>query len=256
IGGAHLGAQISCDPDTMLPDTVAVDPFPYTADNPLAGITDTACVGEPFATVFQINLPTEITINGTVVGLNGATIAQSNAILNLPSSMTYACNPGDCVYTAGEVGCLVIYGEATADDVGQHDLKIAVTLDIGIPIAQTLPNAAIAPGNYYLNVKPEGSANCTVVNDVPEITENGFDLRVMPNPLSDYAEVQVVIPTADDYQLTIFNAMGAAVQQETLALPAGEGYFTLDASRLPVGLYVFTLRNNEQAASGRILIQR
>jgi hypothetical protein len=256
LGGTFLAAQVSCDPDTMLADTVPVDPFPYTDDNPLGGITDTACVGQPFATVFQINLPTEIEFNGTVLELFGAAIPPSNAILNLPASMSYACNPEPCEFTSGEVGCLVVYGEATAEDVGVHDLKISVTLDIGIPLAQQLPNPALAPGNYYLHVKPEGSENCTVVSDVPEITENGFDLRVMPNPLSDYAEVRVVIPAADDYQLTIFNALGAAVQQRTLALPAGESYFGLDASQLPAGLYVFTLHNNEQAASGRLLIQR
>lgn len=256
LGGMTLWGQISCTPDTTLADTIPVSPFPYTAENPMAGIQDTACVGEPFATVFQINLPTEVTIAGTTVGLNGASIASSNAILNLPASMQYNCNPPNCMYTSGEVGCLVIYGEATADEVGVHDLQIAVTLDIGVPVQQFLPNAALAPGNYFLTVKEAGGENCTVVSDLADVQENGFDLRVQPNPLSDFAQVRVVTPSADDYQLTLFNALGAPVHQRSLALPAGESYFTLDGSRLPVGMYVFTLQNADKAVSGRILVQR
>ncbi len=254
VSALQLSAQ-TCEHDLTLPDSVAVDPLPYTEENPMGGITDTACVNTAYESFFQINLPETVIILNNEVNLNSATVPTTGGVLNLPSSFNYACNPPDCVFTSDTVGCIVVYGEAVAEDLGVHDLKIAVTLDIGIPYNTQLPDPNIAPGNYYLHVQEEGSPNCATV-DVPEIIENAFEMRIQPNPLSDYAEIFVQVPQSDEYQMTVYNAMGVALRQQEVRLGAGENYIPFDGAELPVGMYIFVLQNETEAASGRLLIQR
>lgn len=246
----------TCTPNAEQPDSVVVDPLPFTEDNPLLGIQDTACVNTYFETVLQLNLPESIVVGNNEIGLTGATLTTEGAIQNLPASLAYVCNPPNCVFSSTENGCIVVYGTATTDDIGQHDLKISTVLNLTIAnLPYDLPDGTLVQGNYFLHVQEEGSPNC-FVTALPEVKENAFDLRIQPNPLSDYAAVFVNLPQADDYTFTVYNTLGNVVKQEQLALQTGENYFHFDGSNLPVGMFIFTLHNETQAASGRLLIQR
>lgn len=251
---SFLQAQ-SCVGDNSLPDSIIVFPLPYQMEFPMRGIQDTACVGSYFETTFQINLPASVPVFGNDVPLQGASIPVEDGIQNLPDSLRYVCNPPTCEFTPEEVGCIVVYGVAEEGDVGEHDLKLTATLDIGFAYNTTLPEPNLAPGHYYLHVKPEGSANCTVVG-VDEIQENAFDLRIQPNPLSDFAQIYVNVPTTSDYTFTVYNAVGAVMQTKSFNLYEGENYLEFDGAELPVGMYTFVLHNAKQATSGRLLIQR
>ena len=254
ISSLSITAQV-CTPDNTLPDSVAVAPLPFTEENPDRGIADTACVNVPYETFFQINLPPSVVVFGNEVALNSATIPMTGGVQNLPASMTYDCNPPNCVFTSDTTGCIRVYGTATVEEIGVHDLMISTTLDIGIPYNTTLPDDNLAPGNYFMHVKPEGSENCATVAAY-EVVEKAFEMRMQPNPASDYAEIFVNLPSTGRYNLAVYNAQGSLAQTRQLGLLEGENYIDFDASRLPVGLYIFVIDNGQQAASGRLLIQR
>ena len=246
----------TCIPNAEQPDSVVVDPLPFTQDNPMSGITDTACANMYFETVLQLNLPESVVVAGNELGLAGATMETEGAITNLPASLAYICNPPNCEFSSTENGCLVIYGTPTDEEIGQHDLILSTVLNLTIAnLPFDLPDGTLVQGNYYLHVQEEGSPNC-FMTALPEVVENAFDLRIQPNPLSDYAAVFVNLPQADDYTFTVYNTLGNIVKQEQQQLQAGENYFHFDGSDLPVGMFIFTLQNETQAASGRLLIQR
>jgi hypothetical protein len=254
LGNFQLAAQSGCTPEEMLPDTVIVLPLPYQADFPERGIQDTACVGGYYETVIQVRIPETIAIGTTEVAISQVAITEAG-ITDLPASFDYVCDPPTCVFLPEEVGCIQLYGEATAADVGMHNLKINVLISTQFAqLPYTLPDGQLVPGNYFFNVRPEGSENCLV--DATEVTENAFDLRIQPNPFSDLAEIFVDLPQGGKYELQVFNTLGTLVQQKSMDLVSGQNSFRFDGSSLATGMYIFRLQQGVQAASGRLLIQR
>jgi hypothetical protein len=254
LGNFGLQGQV-CTPDMTLPDSIAVSPLPYQEAFPERGIQDTACANTYYETVFTINLPSVFVFSGFEAPIDSATIDLEGAIVNLPASLDYECNPPNCVFLPDTVGCILISGIPSTEDIGVHDLGIDVSIWTFTEYNAVLPDGIIATGNYFLHVQEEGSPNCFMVN-TDEPVEGGFDLVVQPNPIRDYAEIFVRLPQTDTYTFSVYNATGAQVSQERMRLLGGEQYLPFDASQLPVGMYVFTLQGANQAASGRILVQR
>lgn len=253
VGSAQLSAQ-NCEPVEELADTVVVFPLPYQEDFPERGIQDTACVGADYVTTLQIQIPETFTIGTTEVALVSVEV-QDDGVLNLPESFSFACNPPDCVFPAGEIGCIDVFGNANPGDEGMYDLQISVAINTALgPLPYTLPDGVLVTGNYFFFVKEEGNPNCLV--DAREVVENAFDLRIQPNPFSDYADVFVNLPTGGEYELSVYNAVGSLVQERTVDLVTGANSFQFDGSNLPMGMYVFRLQRGNEAASGRLMIQR
>lgn len=253
VGSFQLSAQ-SCDPDMSLPDTVIVFPLPYQDDFPERGIQDTACVAGYYETTIQVQIPTTITVGTTEVGINQVEITEEG-ISNLPASFDFVCNPPNCIFLPEEIGCIQLYGTAEAVDVGMHDLQINVLISTQIvPLPYTLPDGDLVPGNYFFFVREEGDPNCLV--DASEVVENAFDLRIQPNPFSDFSQVYVNLPEGGEYQLSVYNALGTLVQERDVDLITGENYLPFDGSDLATGMYIFRLQRGNEAASGRLLIQR
>ena len=250
---AQLAAQ-SCDPATDLADTVIVFPLPYQADFPERGLTDTACVAADYETTLQIQVPESISFSGLLVGVDSV-VVQEDGIPALPESFDYVCNPPNCVFDSGNTGCIQIFGNADPGDEGTYDLKIGVVIYSQIGELQfDLPDGILVAGNYFFTVKEEGNPNCLV--DAREVVENAFDLRIQPNPFSDYADVFVNLPSGGEYELSVYNAVGSLVQERTVDLVSGTNSFQFDGSNLATGMYIFRLQRGSEAASGRLMIQR
>lgn len=255
VASFQLNAQ-SCDPDTTLPDTVIVVPLPYQADFPERGIADTACVNTYYETTIQLRIPPTIAFAGNEFAIQQVQITDAG-ITDLPTSFDFVCSTGDdCIFLPEEVGCIQIFGTAVENDLGMHNLKINVLITTALgPLQYTLPDGTLVPGNYFFFVQPEGSPNCATVG-TQEIAENAFELSVKPNPFSQVSDISVNLQEGGAYQLSVFNAVGSLVQHRTLQMAAGQNTFQFDGAALPVGMYVFTLENGQQATSGRLLIQR
>ena len=246
-----LHAQ-TCQPDFTLPDSVVVDPLPYTAANPERGIQDTACANNYFETIVQFQIPPTFAFNGLEVPVVSVDLATTGAIANLPSTFSYTCNPPSCVFPRDSTGCIVLYGTPNASNVGVHDLKINVVIQIGIPFPLQLPNASLAPGNYFLHVKEDCLPSSTIEGDV---AANTLQTAVSPNPMQDYGFLKVTTAHAGRYELHFFNAIGQRVAGRQLELVEGINEIVLETADMPNGIYQFILTNAAQTASGKLIIQ-
>lgn len=246
-----LHAQ-TCQPDFTLPDSVVVDPLPYTADNPTRGIKDTACANNYFETVFQFQIPASFAFNGLEFPVVSVDLATSGAVTNLPSTLSYVCNPPSCIFPRDSTGCIVLYGTPGTADVGVHDLKINVVIQVGIPFPLQLPNASLAPGNYFLHVEADCQPSSTTDGD---LNANILMTSVSPNPMQDYGFLKVTAAYAGRYELHFFNAIGQRVAGRQVELVEGINEIVLETADMPNGIYQYIITNAEQTASGKLIIQ-
>ena len=98
-----------CMPDPNVPDSVVVAPLPYNEmSRPDGGIQDTACVDTYFETVFTFNIPTTYEYQGIEAGITSVDVPAEDGIQDLPASISYSCNPPNCVFEADSSGCIVL----------------------------------------------------------------------------------------------------------------------------------------------------
>jgi len=253
-------AQISCEPDTTLADSIVVYPLPYVEGVEGTGITDTACVNSDFATVIQLKIPPSFDFQGTSVPLISVDMATEGAIADVPPSMDYVCNPPNCVFPKDSTGCLVLFGKAVAGEEGEYDLKVNVTIRIDLGgsfgLEYTLPDGVLTTGNYYLNVKPEGSENCTIVSSVSDYLQESISLRNVPNPFGDYTEIRVSSLVSGDFSFEVYNLLGQRVHNRKVRLNEGANFIPFDGSRLSNGMYQYVLRNKQGIVSGKMMLSR
>lgn len=148
----HLQAQ-SCTPLNPFPAGQIIVPLPYTEADPGQGIQDTAFAGIPYSTDFHFNVPSTIVFNTTTLPVSSISLATTGAIQNLPASLSYTCNPPNCIFQADQPGCVNIFGVPGVSQIGVHDLLISATINSIFIIPVVLPSPGIVEGNYYLHVK-------------------------------------------------------------------------------------------------------
>ncbi len=246
----------SCEPDPTLPDSVVISPLPYTDAFPTDGIQDTACVNGYFETVLNFNIPATYEFNGNTLNLSYVAIAESGGINNLPASFGYVCNPPNCQFLGDTTGCLVIYGTATEDEIGQYDLTMSATLNVaGLNIPQVLPGAVV-DGNYFLFIQPEGSPNCTIVDVIDAPVDVNFSIVNSPNPTDGYTEFVITTEESGLFDFTIHDFLGKEVMNKKINTFIGKNTISFDASGLSSGMYIYTLRKGKDAVSGKLLVAR
>lgn len=255
-GATQLLAQ-TCVPDETLADTAIIKPLPVTEEMPMEGISDTACVGQSYGFTFTLRTPAtiEVAVLGEVP-IDSITLATEGAIGNLPAGMNYNCNPPNCVFEADSIGCLFLFGTPAEGTEGTYDLELNVTVFAsGIPIALSLPDPTIVPGNYFFNVRPDGFANCAPLS-IRELRNDFLTVAVAPNPASEVATIQVQSRINMDTQLNLYNATGQRVASQPARIIAGESYHQVDVRSLAPGFYIFTVGEGSQAISGRLSVLR
>lgn len=246
-----------CMPDTTLSDTaVGVFPLPYSLDrNPTGGIKDTACVNTPYRYVFTIAVA-ETFNTGTfgTVTLNSVELNPEGAITNLPKGLDYACNPPNCIFPKNTQGCVVVYGTPT-DTVGRYDLQIKGLIRSFIDFDLSFPSTLIYPGNYYLFVRPQGSASCRTVgtDDIADLEINALN---RPNPFSGLTQLVINSKLSGKFYFTVNDIIGKQVYRENINLWEGENTVDFDGARLPAGVYVYTISNGDKAFTGKMSIYR
>lgn len=245
-------------PDTTVPDSVVVSPPPYNEmSRPEGGIPDTACVGSYYETVFTFNIPTVYEEQGIEAGIITVDIPAQDGIQNLPASMSYNCNPPNCVFEADSSGCIVVYGTPTADEVGVYDLKIKATIrtTLGIDLDVILPGDLEDDSEYPLYVRDADFENCAVVSTY-ETFDAQFSLRNQPNPFGSFTQIVVDSETQGDFQFIVTDLLGKVVHRQPVQLFQGENTIDFNASQLSAGLYLYAITDGTQAVSSKMIVNR
>ena len=103
-------------------------PLPYTDAAPNFNLNE-ACIDHPYNQSVTVNVPTEY----TGFPISTVSIATTGAISNLPIGVTYACNPPNCVFAAGSLGCIVLFGTPTIANVAPNTLDLSITATVTLP---------------------------------------------------------------------------------------------------------------------------
>lgn len=254
VAGWNTMFSQSCIPATNLPDTIVIFPEPFVEGIANSGITDTACVGTYYEFTFTMKTPPTFTTPFGPVPLNSIDLATEGAVTNLPAGFDYTCNPPNCVFKKDSLGCLLIFGTATAGQEGVYDLGLSAVVRSVIDIPLVFPDPNLVPGNYYMHIKPAGSANCFSVG-TQNIVAASLQVKMVPNPSTDQATLLVNAQMTGQFELSVFDQFGRRLQRSVTNINDGENRIAIDASQLPAGLLVYTLSNEAGSVSGKFVVE-
>ncbi len=224
-------------------------PLPYTTAAPNYNLND-ACIDHPYNQSVTVNVPTSY-LN---IPVTSVSIATTNAISDMPKGLTYACDPPNCVFAAGTLGCIVLYGTPTNANMAPDtfDLGITATVTTALGPIQIIFPGQVAPGShYYLTLK------------TPECLVGTYDrgnqftlLKNVPNPFGNQTVITAESLVPGEFQFEVFDLLGQRVYIQKLRLEIGRNEFTFDAGDLANGAYFYTLSNREGKATRRMVIAR
>jgi hypothetical protein len=237
-----------CIRDSSIIATGALlSPAPYTETDPSYNLKD-ACIDNFYSQSVTVNVPTSF----QGIPVTQVSIATTNAISDLPIGITYSCDPPNCVFPAGSLGCIQLYGTPTdvnpAPDTADLGITATVTTPFGgIPVV--FPGQ-VAPGShYYLALKP---SSCLVGNY--DLGNQFTLLKNVPNPFGSQTMITAESQVAGDFQFEVFDLLGQRVHAQTIHLEFGLNEFTFDASTLANGAYFYALSNRDGKAVRRMVI--
>jgi len=258
IGFLSLQAQdVACVPDQSFADSAqVVSPLPLDPSTGEGGIAAfPACIGEPYELVFSFRLGDSATLNGFAFDLLRAEIATTGAVAGLPEGVNYFCNPPDCIFQDTTLGCIVLKGTPTENNIpGMNQLVITATVaadGLGT-ITETIPGR-IFTGEYNLMINEAGGCESVSTNDY--LAQN-LSLANIPNPVIDQTMIEVSADISGTFQFTVFDVAGKLMHSEQILLTTGYNTFTYNAADLNAGMYIYAISNGMGAISKKMIVSR
>ena len=201
-----------------------------------------ACINNPYNQSITVNVPLAF----QNIPLSSVTIATSGAVSNLPVGLTYSCDPPNCVFAAGSLGCIRMFGTPTSANMAPDTLDLGLTVTVntllgGIPLI--FPSQLPGNNHYYLALKDE---QCLVGTFDPN-ADLGY-IKASPNPFSAETVIYVESLIPGDFNFEVFNIVGTRVHARTVRMAVGENQIVFDGSELPSGSYFYSIGN----VNGRI----
>jgi len=232
----------------LISGTVGV---PYVQNITVKVPKDTAS-GIPFTTRacfnrFELSTPSGVTNYGLPAGLNfgSSTAAVANGTINGAISLKFAGNANNCAS---------IFGTPTT--VGSYTLHLSIQPYVTLATTcGSTPNvtggsAITAPflENYYIITINAPSGLQELGKDKMGLYQNS------PNPVSSITDIKFYVEGEDNAIITIYNALGAIVHQQTVKTVLGENKVSFDASHLSNGTYMYSLKYKNAIDTKRMIV--
>jgi len=164
----------TCTPDPIyINSEFIVNPLPDSIGESCS--LNQGILNEPYEQTFTIVFPDSIgaTLGGIPIEFEVVSFT-IDAILGLPSGVTYTCEPPDCVFTSNTIGCISFSG--IPNQVGVYSLIIQASLlanigvDLTVPIeipnqpGSLIPFPPLGVREYIITIYPDSSTpqNCVV----------------------------------------------------------------------------------------------
>lgn len=246
---AALALAQPCKRDSsilQLPDSILLLPRPYAPSYPFVD-TKPVCINEPYLQDATLKLLDTVTVPGFgMAGLDKIEIAATGAITNLPTGLSYTCDPPNCVFEENTLGCIQIKGTATAANaLGQRDvgikLKVFTTLIPGFGIDLTFPGSVAPNSHFYLDVRAQGQ--CTISAD--DLDGTIGSVKNAPNPFTGSTQIMVESLVNGDFTFEVFDLVGQRLHTRPIRLFEGSNSFEFDANGLAAGSYFYSIGNAE-----------
>lgn len=253
----------SLNPTFIASNKVGV--YPDSVTNFVSGT-----VGVPYEQNLTVKVPKDTTSTGLTFCFNKFIISTPTGITNynfppgltLGSSTSALANPNvngapSLMFPGGANNCASIYGTPTA--AGIYTLQISVQpyltpLAFGscpVPANTSGGSSSITPAQilkyYIINIAP--------ATGIQDIGKDKMALyQNVPNPFSTTTDIKFYVEGEDDATVTVYNALGSVVSQQTIKTIVGENKVTINASDLSSGTYIYTLKYKNAVTTKRMMV--
>jgi hypothetical protein len=208
-----------------------------------------AVVGNPYSSVIQVRVPLDTTSGSLVCVYDYVRI---DSIAGLPPGYSYACNPS-CTFGGNSNGCVLISGPAPpigwAGNTYNLTVYISYTLHIqGFPSIYCAQDAQTTVSYYKIVVD--------ATSGIESLSTSKFDLaQNKPNPFNRNTVIEFSTPVHDFFTLKVSNILGKVIYSKNITADRGINKITLSAKDFTSGIYFYTLSNNKNAATRRMIIR-
>lgn len=161
---------VSATGQTCTPDTQ------YTTTGFYPSVLPALCTNIPYNEAITVVIPTDSTVNFPPFGVVTLTVDSVvvNNVTDLPTGITYSCNPSNCSFVGGSTGCILLSGTPTTSGTFGVDLDVSLYLNFA---GNSVVFPATLVDTIQLNVNPELSgtinttpADCGVANGTASVT--------------------------------------------------------------------------------------
>ena len=255
----------SLNPTFVASNKVGV--WPDSATNFVSGV-----VGQPYVQNITVKVPKDTTSSGVTFCFNRFELTNPTGITNynLPpglnfGSSTAAVNTGSVIngapafkFPGNANNCASVYGTPTV--AGSYTLSMKVTpfMTPAFSSCPASPNVSGGSGT----ITPPQMLNYYIINILPATTTGLRDIgndrmalyQNVPNPFSDFTDVIFYVEGEDLATVTVYNALGSVVNQQTVRTTPGENKITVNAADLANGTYIYTLRYKNAVTTKRMMV--
>ena len=189
-----------------------------------------------------------------------------NSVEGIPMGFSWECvggpaTPEVCTWEGGDYGCIRFFSEDVVDaglaGAGTQAYPLNVLLDVdasydlfGIPVPITLTVDDLL--NYYVLVIEEGNNSSN--NEILDARKFGV-FSSFPNPASENCIIQYGNNIASEIDFRVYDMLGNLVFSKYYHSTVGYNEILFDSSKLLSGIYTFTLSNNTELITERIIVK-
>lgn len=227
----------ACIPDWTQPGSGI---YPDTIINLPAG---PANVPYDFTVQFKVPLK-DSSIVSTGIDVNKVELTGVSGLENIPASVAfhYNCNPSSCTFKADSVGCVRIQGTPTTEGI----YPLSITAKVYITPVVFLP---VEFSGYKIIISN------TI--GIPGLQSGRFDVsQNSPNPATSKTQVYVNLLHGGPLEIKISNVIGNQVYKNTIIGHSGVNAVPLDLSKFKTGVYFYTVSDDKNSITKRMVVDR
>jgi hypothetical protein len=170
-------------------------------------------------------------------------------------------------YLPSDYGCIKITG-LTNDAAGSY--RLFMTLNVRDQAGSTgwdvdsIPSDAGGITLWVKVIDSAGTCPATIdtlnpkhpgcVTGIYEISNQPANLTIQPNPVTNEARVTFTSQTGGDMQISITDIIGREMYRSTIASKQGQNETTISRNKLPAGMYILSVGNQQGAATRKFII--
>lgn len=246
-----------CIPDTIYAHEEGnIYPEAYHARyNPDGGILDSACINKDYSFTFTTVVPDSFATSFGLVKLDSI-VVEPDGILYLPDGIKYKCNPPNCKFDSGTLGCLELYGTPIAgNEIKIYDLKIKAKITVldglGV-IHDTLPDYLTDSAHYFLPLFEEGSPNCQP-SSIYELSSN-YNILIETNPVLNRLSFSVETLQSGNLNYYLYTLQGKECLKGEKWINQYSENINQDISFLSTGIYLLKTTLNGVVNTKKVVI--
>lgn len=253
LAGSAIMAQV-CTPNPLyvLAGIPGIYPNPLIQSNLASGNQ-----GQAYTETFTIMVPQDTTIDlSALIGFPFPPVTVSvnfqevTAITGLPAGLNYTCDIQSCNWGGGTNGCIQVAGTPTQGGT----FNVGMTTGYNVTVPQQVP----VLGGQSVTVPIPGlgwTMDVTAVG-VQEQRENSLWIsHNAPNPFHGTTTITYHAPRPSEVTMTVTDLLGKVVSVSSSRATVGDNAITFDANGFTPGIYLYTLSNGSQAATGKMVIE-